>query len=798
MATQSERLVIDAFVGAPVERKPRVVQDDERNNEYGNGRVKPSAGQMIDGGPPGMARASPTLSVVVPTRNEADNVVPLLNAIQDALPGQDIEVIFVDDSDDNTPEVVRQEGKRFPFTVSVLARPAERRNGLGKAVVEGIQVAHSDWVCVMDGDLQHPPEVIPQLMEKAQENQANLVVASRLTEGGSADGLSFRRKMISYTLAAACRLCFNRQAGKITDPLTGFFLVRRDALDLDRLQPEGFKILLEILVRSRDLTVAEVPFEFGERQAGESKANVGEVLRLFQQISKLVFLSQERLLRFVTVGLSGLVVNTLLMVLLVELTGVHYLLAALIATQGSTLWNFAWAERWVFKERGGSEGFFGRMAGYLVMNNTLLLLRGPLLAILISGLGVHYALANLVSLILMTLVRFAISDHLIWSRGAKKMSTTYFYNIHDLIRVRSAQRLPELGYFQTATPLDAIDLDISVVGDVSRHRQSDSIVYGDFPGRLGFNIVINRGEEKTDVFASSLVGASPHVLYTNVVEPLLRWMFVHKGYALMHGATIAFGDKALFITAQTDTGKTTTILHTIRNNAQAGRFLSDDMSILSPDGTLRCYPKPLTISQHTVQAIGGAPLSRRERLFLKVQSRLHSRGGRKVGMTLSDSRMPAATLNAIVQFLIPPPKFMVDKLIPEARYTDKAQLDHIVLIERGEDFEKPLPDDVKLDTLIDNAEDAYGFPPYPVIAEQLYTWRGTDLREVERGIVATAIQDTPAVHLGSSTYDWYRRLPHYVDAPLHVGASAPVPVQTEPAWKPQEGWAVSSADIAAD
>ena len=345
MTLQNESLVIDAFVDAPTERRQRVVEDDESVNGYGNGRMTPAIAQIVDGDPPSVARASPTLSIVVPTRNEANNVAPLLTAIQEALPGQEIEVIFVDDSDDDTPDVVRQEAKRFPFTVSVLARPPERRNGLGKAVVEGIQAAHSDWVCVMDGDLQHPPAVIPQLVAKARSSQANLVVASRLTEGGSADGLGFRRKVVSYTLAAACRLCFNQRAGKVTDPLTGFFLVRRDVLDLERLQPEGFKILLEILVRSQGLRVTEVPFEFGERRAGESKANVGEALRLFQQMLKLIFLSQERLLRFVAVGATGLVVNTLLMILLVELAGLHYLLAAFVSTQGSTLWNFTWAER---------------------------------------------------------------------------------------------------------------------------------------------------------------------------------------------------------------------------------------------------------------------------------------------------------------------------------------------------------------------------------------------------------------------------------------------------------------------
>src|SRR6185295_18371422 len=125
---------------------------------------------------------------------------------------------------------------------------------------------------------------------------------------------------------------------------------------------------------------------------------------------------------------------------------------------------------------------------------------------------------------------------------------------------------------------------------------------------------------------------------------------------------------------------------------------------------------PLTISKHTLQAIGGAPLTKKEWTFLQLQSRIHSRDGRRFAMWLSASFMPAATINALVQMVIPPPKFMVHRLIPEVQYTDTAQLQHIVLIERGNDFTLPLDNNHKIQMLIANAEDAYGFPPYPSIS----------------------------------------------------------------------------------
>lgn len=383
----------------------------------------PDSGTAVGGAEAAVSVAPIELTIVVPTRNEAGNVDALLDRILQATSGIAAEVVFVDDSTDDTPDVIRRSGEDFPLEITLIARPPERRNGLGKAVVEGLKVAQADWVCVMDGDLQHPPEVIPQLLDHALATGANLVAASRLTKGGSTDGLSFRRKLVSYGLALMNRIVFPKRLRQISDPLTGFFLVRRDALDLEGLRPEGFKILLEILVHCTALRVSEVPFVFAERNAGESKANTGEALRLFRQMARLYLQSQRHFLRFVLVGLTGLIVNNGIMALLVEMAGLHYLFAAVLSTQGSTGWNFAWTEGWVYRDRPQPRrSMWGRLLSFFAMNNAALLLRGPLLALFVSVFGMHYLVGNLLSLVVMMLARFVISDRMIWRKRDDRTS----------------------------------------------------------------------------------------------------------------------------------------------------------------------------------------------------------------------------------------------------------------------------------------------------------------------------------------------------------------------------------------
>ncbi len=704
---------------------------------------------------------APGLSLIIPTRNEAPNIEPLLEHIAAATRGEVIEVIIVDDSDDDTVQAVEAAGENQPFAVRLIARPPERRNGLGLAVVEGMHAARYPWICVMDGDLQHPPEMILRLLEKARVSRLDLVAGSRLAEGSQMSGLSQRRQLVSRALAAMSRRLFPRQLATVSDPLTGFFVVRRAAVDPHHLRPEGFKILLEILVKHPQLRVSELPFTFGHRHAGTSKAGAGQVMQLFQQILRLMFGPREHLFRFLTVGFSGLIVNTLLIALFTEWLGLHYLLSAILATEGSTLWNFAGTEAWVFGDRKQPGSIWSRLASFAAINNGLLVVRGPALGLLVSGLGMNYVVANLLTLVLMTAGRFAMADRVIWRRGraAGGHGRPYHYNIHGILRVRSPRRLPELAYFLTTPFTEPADIEVRIDHNPTATANPNTITFAELPGRFGFALAIERQEERTEVRVSPLVARSPHVLYTNVVEPLLRWQLVRRGYALMHGATVAFRGQAIFITARTDTGKTTTILHTLRQNLSHGGFLSDDMTIFDASGQLLSYPKPLTISQHTLRAIGGARLRLGERLFLQVQSRLHSRGGRRAAMMLNTSRIPAATLNAIVQMIIPPPKYMIDRLVSGVSFIDTARLAHVVLIERGPTHEDVIPDEDRLGMLIGNAEDAYGFPPYPLLARRLSTWDGQDLQAAEQAIVAAALDGVPGIRLRSSQYDWYRRLP---------------------------------------
>jgi len=135
-----------------------------------------------------------------------------------------------------------------------------------------------------------------------------------------------------------------------------------------------------------------------------------------------------------------------------------------------------------------------------------------------------------------------------------------------------------------------------------------------------------------------------------------------------------------------------------------------------------------------------------------------------MAMWLTEGNFPAATLNAIVQFIVPPPKYMVDRLVPGAQFQKRAQLALIAVIERGPDCVADLDERKKVDTLLANAEDAYGFPPYPAIANALSNWNGEDLHLKEREVVAAAINLLPAVQIASPRYDWYKTLPTRLQA----------------------------------
>lgn len=282
------------------------------SSSAGHAESNGSDGSNGSFGAPHRGLGAPALTVVVPTRNEAGNVEALVERLESALPALPMEIIFVDDSDDETPAVIERVRAQSRRRIVLLHRKAEERvDGLGGAVLHGLRAARAPWVCVMDGDLQHPPEVLAEMLKRAKAGDVDIVMASRFCERGeAATGFGRVRAGLSAGSKAAAKALFPFRLRAVTDPMSGFFLVRRGSLEISKLQPHGFKILLEILVRTPGLRRAEVGFTFGERHAGESKASLGEGLTYLSHLTRLragdMFV---RMTRFGVVGAIGLGVN---------------------------------------------------------------------------------------------------------------------------------------------------------------------------------------------------------------------------------------------------------------------------------------------------------------------------------------------------------------------------------------------------------------------------------------------------------------------------------------------------------
>lgn len=364
------------------------------------------------------------VTVVVPTRNERDNIGPLVDRLSIALAGRRALVLFVDDSDDDTPEQVLRTAAASQIDVRLIHRaPAERRDGLGGAVLAGFRAARSEWLVVMDGDLQHPPEVVPDLIETARRANAQLVVASRHAVGGSHGGLAgVWRVAVSRASILLSKSLFPRALSGVSDPMSGFFAVRRDAVDLERMQPRGFKVLLELLARHGDLVRVEVPFEFATRLNGVSKASVSEGVLFARRLLALRLSSARgggrpgtvgRALGFAAVGMTGLLVNVAVMWLLADpaMLGINYLVAAVLTTQVSSTWNYLLVDGLVYP---GPKRHtkLSRYLAFLGLSNLVLVLRIPLLALLVSTLGVHYLAATVLTLLLGYAVRFGSHERL--------------------------------------------------------------------------------------------------------------------------------------------------------------------------------------------------------------------------------------------------------------------------------------------------------------------------------------------------------------------------------------------------
>ena len=372
------------------------------------------------------------LSLVVPTYNEArnvENIVRILSGLLEEPTGGSYELIIVDDnSPDGTWKLAEALTADYP-KLRVMRRQLER--GLSTAVIRGWQAAQGDVLGVIDGDLQHPPETLLKLLQ-AIDNGADMAVASRHVEGGGVSNWSFARRILSRGAQMLGLVILPNVLGRVTDPMSGFFMVRRSAITHKALSPVGYKILLEVLGRGEVETVAEVGYVFQERLEGESKVTWKQYrdyllhlakLRSRGRISKLrraVQFPVKRFLSFGLVGLSGVFVDMAVFYLLSDPTSLGWALSRskIIAGEVAIVNNFLWNDLWTFRDISSHQRGWGpRFHRFLKFNAVCLMglvLNVLLLNVFVNLLNINPYISNLLAIAIVTLWNFWINLKLSW------------------------------------------------------------------------------------------------------------------------------------------------------------------------------------------------------------------------------------------------------------------------------------------------------------------------------------------------------------------------------------------------
>ena len=326
--------------------------------------------------------AAKQVSVIIPTFNESENICNVLESLKEYMPKVDIEAIVVDDnSPDGTGKIVEEYVKSMRdiagYSVSIIHRKA--KNGLSSAIIDGLKKSSADTVVVMDSDLSHPPQIIPKMLETLKQTQCDIVVASRYVTGGAINGWTLKRKLMSKV---ATKIAKKGLGITSSDPMSGFFAFRRKITDGLKFDAIGYKILLELLVKTKGVKVEEVPYTFTNRKFGSSKLDTSTIIDYCKSVWKLYkygrkvrkdesrtsvrFLSKAA--RFFTVGASGLGVNYLASMLFAMSTNIWYLHATVMGIMFSITSNFFLNKYWTFEDRNFSTKRtlvqYGKFAGF--------------------------------------------------------------------------------------------------------------------------------------------------------------------------------------------------------------------------------------------------------------------------------------------------------------------------------------------------------------------------------------------------------------------------------------------------
>ena len=359
-------------------------------------------------------------SLIVPTYNEKENIRQLIsNLVQilNKIMPEEYELIVVDDdSADRTWKLVLELSAKYS-QLKVINRTSEK--GLATAVIRGWQSSQGRVLGVIDADLQHPPEILIKLWQE-MEKGADIAIASRNLEGGGVSEWSITRRFLSRGAQMLGLLILPEVIGRISDPMSGYFMVRREALSAAIFKPLGYKILVEVMSRGKIRWIGEVGYIFQERKIGESKVTFQQYLEYIRHLIRLrLDLWQiDRFIRFGIAGLSGVFVNLGVLYLLREFLGLGLTRSAIIAGEIAIANNFIWNDRWTFRDMYNKQkGNQKRLRRFLKFN--LICLSGLILNVLV--LNVFYNLfdineyaANIMAIALVTFWNFWFNLKLNW------------------------------------------------------------------------------------------------------------------------------------------------------------------------------------------------------------------------------------------------------------------------------------------------------------------------------------------------------------------------------------------------
>ncbi len=289
------------------------------------------------------------LSLVLPTYNEKENLRRVVGAIQKEFKANKIEgeIILVDDNSPDGTGDIADDLQKEQKNIKVIHRKGKL--GLSSAVLSGWEIATGDILGVMDADLSHPTDKIGELFFSIANGEADFSIGSRYVRGGKIEGWGFKRKIMSKTATLLSKVYT-----KVKDPMSGFFMIRKECVIGVVLNPKGFKILLEVIVKGNYHKIKEIPITFINRIEGKSKAGMGEIFYYLGNLLGYLRYTRETIKQFVKfaiVGGIGTIINIIILFLLTEKFGVYYLVSAIFAFGVAMTINFILNKLWTFGER---------------------------------------------------------------------------------------------------------------------------------------------------------------------------------------------------------------------------------------------------------------------------------------------------------------------------------------------------------------------------------------------------------------------------------------------------------------